>query len=215
MICEGKEVLLCDHSGGTLTQLRNGWRLAQEEYYATELDVLMITHYHERYIASLARFCESVRVKSLLLPVPINEKEIEIYQSICAWAKTNAVDYRVYDYGVMISFGESTNLRVDTPLYEDRSVEPALSLSVYYGGRSWCYHSAALSEYERRADITHLCACECVMIGGHGPVPHESIEIRHLPSTVIVCDGDHEQLVEKVTGITYRYDVKFYSYLLE
>lgn len=67
-------VYICDMSDGSYNDLYQGAALAQENCF-TEIDGVVLTHYHSDHIHTLRRFASSFKVRAVYLPIPQNEKE--------------------------------------------------------------------------------------------------------------------------------------------
>jgi hypothetical protein len=78
---------------------------------------------------------------------------------------------------------------VSEPLFEKRSVEPALHLEFSFGEQKAVYQSAALSEYERHAEKERLFTGNYLILSSHGPVPHEAVapQATNKPEEVVIA----------------------------
>jgi beta-lactamase superfamily II metal-dependent hydrolase len=65
---------LVDISEGHLSALRMAYR-AVNQSGVTEIDTLMLTHYHSKHLSSISRFIAEVKVRRILLPRPQNESD--------------------------------------------------------------------------------------------------------------------------------------------
>ena len=169
--------VLLDFSSGSSTQLSLGWR-SLRELGATELDVLVLTHYHKAQIAAFSRFSERTVVHSLWLPSPASEGELAILESLFEIAHQNGISVSLYNYGISTTILTSGTLVIGEPLFLSRSTEPALDVTVTFGDTLLYYESAALSEYRRHAECeAAVTRADYYILGAHGPVPHEKIEL--------------------------------------
>ena len=206
--------MICDISNGSLTQLKNDWRLAQENG-ACELEVLMLTHYHTKEISALSRFFKRVVVRNLWLPAPLLESDLAVYTSLCEIAEQYGVSVSQYDYGTeLIVFGKG-KMTLTQPIYLKRSTQGAFALEIAFGNDIACYHTAALSEFERKTGQAHSCNAELLLLGAHGPVPHEEIVITaDDPQTVLIGREDMLELMLQEEDMTYLYWPEKYSMVL-
>jgi len=173
-----KGVLLCDLSSGNTTQLQEGWQLLQEEG-ATSLDVLLLTHYHSAQKTSLARFSDSVTIYALWLPMPRNEDEFAVFETLFEIASAHDIAVSIYPYDAELKvFGDGV-IYVSAPVFRSRSKEPALALTFAFGSDILYYESAAMSEYRREIGVTAGdITADVYILGAHGPVPHDEIILR-------------------------------------
>ena len=167
--------VICDTSNGSSTQLGNDYRLLQKSC-ATEIEVLMLTHYHERQVTALSRFADHVMIRQIWLPTPQRDEDRAILADLLIVAASEGIDVTVYDYDVPLTVFGSGSVTVSTPLYEARSAEAAFELRVSYGETALTYQSAAYGEYARNADQQEReIAEDYLILGGHGPNPHGEI----------------------------------------
>ncbi len=204
VLTQGDIAMIVDSSNGSLTQLKANWYLAQERG-ATELEVLMLTHYHRKEISSLANFLESVQLRNLWLPTPYSEAERIIYDALCESARTNGVAVSTYDFGESLTVFGTGEITQSAPVYIPRSAQAAFSLSIRYGGTCICYHTAALSECLREQGGTHVCEGDILILGAHGPVPHEPIELPEHTGlhTVLLASQEIAELLARREGVTW------------
>ncbi len=216
VLVQNGTAMICDSSNGSLTQLKSDWAIVRE-MGATELEVLMLTHYHAKEISALARFLDAVMVRAVWLPNPLNDAEQEIYTQLCNIAASRGTSTASYAYDTTITVFGSGELSLSTPLYQSRSTQGAFALSFRYGASSLCYHTAALSEFLRAEGSVHNCAAECLILGAHGPVPHDEITLPAQGELRLVVIGNENVLY----WLSLREDVEYipfperYDYLLE
>ena len=208
------EAILCDLSNGSFTRLRAQYELAREQG-ATQASALVLTHYHEKHAISLARFCESVMVRELIVPEPITREDEEICLAIRAIADRLDIPLTVYSHGNTVPLFDSGSLVVHEPLTAERSTHIALCFTVRYGTDAFCYHTAAFSEFARHSDEQHHCTAQRVIIGVHGPAVKEQITLSHLPEEVLVCDRTLLDSIEQHEGVRYFLCPRKYELVLE
>lgn len=197
--------VICDISNGSITQMREDYMLLQE-HCATEIEVLMLTHYHTRQVAAIARFADSVMLRALWLPQPQSGAEKQIQEDLMDIAAQNGIAVTVYEHGVPLTVFDNGEIMLSTPLYEERSVEAALSLRVSCGETSLGYQSAAYSEYARNTDIeANEVSEDYLILGGHGPVPHAEVApvMDAIPLEIVIANETALQLH------TTRYDTSY------
>ncbi len=166
-----------DLSGGSTTQMRSNWALLQESG-ATELDVLILTHYHNEHAISLSKFGKSVMIRALWLPAPTTNADLAVLQKLQRVAEALEIAVFVYQREQPLQLPGNLSLTVSEPLYEPRSTQPAFSIILENRKTAHVmqYDSAALSEYRRNASIiAEPIACDTYIIGTHGPIPHDTV----------------------------------------
>lgn len=192
LLVQNGSAVICDISNGSATQLRKDYQLLQE-HCATEVEVLMLTHYHTRQITAFSRFTDSVMLRTLWLPRPQTAAETEIMTELLSVAARKGVAVTVYDYDVPLTVFNVGTLTLSVPLYESRSVEAALDLRISYAQTSLTYQSDAYSEYVRNAGTeSRRIADDYLILGGHGPVPHGEVAptLEILPREIVIAGED-------------------------
>ena len=201
LMTQSDHSVICDFSGGSRTQWTSDYKQLQA-MCATDVDILMLTHYHERQIRALAHFSKTVKIRQLYCPVPQNEQDTDILERLCLVAAEEGVAVQVYAHEQPISVYNGGTLTLSTPLYQKRSVEPALLLRISYKESSVCYQSGAYSEYAQELPDS---AADHLILGGHGPIPHKEIltAASVTPSEVILSS-------EKIAAnYTYPFDTVY------
>ena len=169
--------VVVDFSDGTAT---GGMQIVEiaNELRSTELDDLILTHYHNRdtyFIASMAR---RIRVKTLHLPHPIDDEERAIANQLTKEAER---------HGIRVVFGADDlaieDLKVlafdHTAMPHDR--HDALLFSIEVGGEVFTYINGSVPQ-SPIADEMHemLDAANYVIVGDTGFSNSESISVPHL-----------------------------------
>ena len=216
ILVQNSAAVICDLSTTSFTQLREDWREAQA-LGATRLEVLMLTHYHAKSALALSAICDVAYPAQVWLPTPETEKEKELLAEVLAVAIEKELVCTVYERERALTVFQSGTLTLSKGIYSSRSTEPAFTLSVRFGNRELCYHTAALSEYLRNSKGVHACTAQELILGAHGPVVHEEIEILGGESLSRVLLGS-EEVLEKLTvrdGIKYLPYPGRHIYVLE
>ena len=189
VLVRGSQAMICDISGTGTTQLRADWREAQKRG-ATELSVLMLTHYHSKSVVALSRFSQSVILREIWVPFPQDESEREILANLLHVAVEREIQVTIFDANTGLTVFDTGILRISERLYRSRSAEPAFSLSLTYGAEQLCYHTASYEEYCSAMDIEHSCNAAHLILGSHGPVPKKVSEIPAPSAQSIVVGND-------------------------
>lgn len=216
VLVQNDVAMICDTSNTSFTQLRADWREAQE-LGATRLVGLLLTHYHSKSPVALSRMTEIAAPENVWLPMPKNKKEREILVEVLQVALRKDITCTLYERGETLTvFGNGT-LTVERPLWLSRSSEPAFALSIDFGERTLCYHTAALSEYLRQHEGVHACTANELILGAHGPVPHEEVQIPQTPSLSRVLVGSEKlkELMTVLPDLKYLFYPEKHLYVLE
>ncbi len=169
--------MMIDISNGSHSAVSLGWQAAQR-LGATELDVLLLTHYHNDYAVSLRRFTDRVKVRAVWLPNPITDKDREALARILNTMEDADTSVIFYEYEDELTVFHEDILVINTPLYEKRSVQPTVSFSLECEENTLRYESAVISEYRRHQNLEErVIDADYYFIGAHGPIPHEKIEL--------------------------------------
>ena len=169
-----------DFSDGTAT---GGIELIciAEELRCTELDDLILSHYHNRDTYFIASMAKRIRVKTLHLPHPINDEERAIAMQLKAEAERHGIDvvFGVDDLAIdnlqILAFDHQTmpNERHD-----------ALLFSISVGGEVITYINGSLPESSLVNEMHKMLnAANYVIIGDTGFSNSESTTISHLWGT--------------------------------
>ena len=210
--------LMIDLSAGSATQLQKSWQLLQDEG-ETELDVLMLSHYHKAHVTAVSRFGKRVLVRSLWVPEPTTTEDEEILASLSAVAEELDIALTVFPRKVTLRVFEEGTLTLSAPLYEKRSTQPAFRLLVSYGDDALLYESAAYSEFKRHAGSENTPIAATIYIpGSHGPVPKENIYLEtvpNLPLTVLVPNAAVATYTPWRAALHYVYFPSNYRFVLD
>lgn len=161
--------VICDISDGSYSNIKLALDAAHKGY-ATEVEALVLTHYHQKHISSVYRLMCSEKVDRIWLPEPVTDSEYSVMWSIVYYA--DACGSRVSVYGAgepLCIFGEA-EIRVQRD-YIKRSTHPVIGVGVGYGEDELLYLGGSLHEsvlYEKAAALT--ADCENIIFGIHGPV---------------------------------------------
>ena len=191
VLVRGAQAMICDISGTTLTQLRADWREAQENG-ATELSVLLLTHYHSKSATAVSRFAQDVILRELWLPTPETQAQGDMLAALLGVALKHGIRVTLYDSNTELTVFDTGKISVSEGIYRSRSMEPAFSLTLSYGNDTICYHSASYAEYLAAKERTHACTAAHLILGAHGPVPKQISDISNtMPQSILVGNEEH------------------------
>ena len=197
-IVSGNETVVVDISTGGYSVPMEAVKNA-ETFYASEIDVLVLTHYHSYHANTLRRLTEQVKIRRLLLPEPSSEKEYVYYAEICS-ALDGLADTEFYqtDGTQRMEVGNAV-LTLPRAEYIGRSTHPIVSFSVAVGEKGVTYLGESATE-TALPDMEQ----EVVILGSHGPVARHIFEAAPFAEAALVVFADkaHAELTEteKLTG---------------
>ena len=195
VITNDEEVTVCDISTGGYSNLSSACKAAFENC-ATEIDNIVLTHYHAYHTSSLMRVCESYMVRNIYLPEPADESEYEHYENIRFIMTDRGVNVKTYSRGYAIDVGNGCELNVSDPYYIERSKHPMFFVSVKTERESssneLLYFGSPIFE---APSADHPTLPDYIVIGSHGPVIHRPPSIDMVeasrPATVLLADGEN------------------------
>lgn len=195
LLVQNDTAMICDISNGSYTQLYEDYCLLQG-HCATEIEVLMLTHYHEKQTVSVSRLCDSTILRALWLPTPTTDADKRILADLLTLAAEKRIPVTVYSHDTPLTVFEAGRISLSSPLFEKRSVEPALAIDFAFGDKTLLYQSAARSEYERHQAAEGCVAGDYLILGSHGPVPHEKIAplLQETPLEIVI--GNEKALLQ-------------------
>ncbi len=198
VLTAGYESMICDLSNGSLTALRAAMREA-EDLGATELSVLMLTHYHSRTATTLGTFLAENKVRTVWAPVPTDAEDYYLLLSYIEKADAAGVPLTVYERGEALTVFGGGAVTLQTAALE-RSVQPVLLLTLdtdtsnpESGTLVYC-GSAVFEGTLSDAASAAVAEAEKVIFGNHGPLPKAafggSLAYRAGVSVILTEEGD-------------------------
>lgn len=169
-------VMICDFTDGSAQALRMAANEAAE-LGASEIEAVLLTHYHTKHISAVSRLCAQRIVRSLYVPVPADAEEGEILLDLYEAAEAAGAAVTLYCDGEAFQFGDAT-LTAYTRTWLSRSAQPLLLLHVEQGGEALTYLGASVLESPLADTAAQLAADSCfLLLGGHGPVPKQTVPL--------------------------------------
>lgn len=167
-VSEGGAVIV-DMSDGSYGSLYRGMRRAEKDC-AVEVSALVLTHYHQRHISSVDRFCRTELVERIFLPFPLDDREYYIMWSIVYDAERNGCAVEVYRSGESVAPCAQLDMTVWRG-YLKRSTHPTTALRLRCGDEALTYVGTSVHEGETYAAVSEAVAGSTeVIFGAHGPV---------------------------------------------
>lgn len=170
VLTEGHEAVICDLGNGSLTSLSEAAGEA-ERMGATEIAVLMLTHYHSRTVGSLSSILGRETVRALWLPAPTCEEDYYLLLAYLEKAEVAGVPTYLYGEGETLTVFGGCRVALETD-YIKRSVQPVLllTLDAGEGGRLVYCGSAVFESGLADAAASLVAEADTVIFGNHGPL---------------------------------------------
>lgn len=204
--------LICDMSDGNYTNLYYAAEEARS-LCATETEVLMLTHYHNKYLVSLRTFFGRYKVRNIWLPEPESKSEFEVLDGICTHAREYGVTPTVYRRGEKLRiFGKGS---IEVFPYEKlkRSEQPALGFALKYGSRTAAYIGSSYFETENALLAREIASCsDTLILGTHGPNMKEDYLLPVGENTSLVVFSDEDAKKRALLPTDYDGNAEFLAY---
>lgn len=194
----GTDAAMVDISEGNLSSLRLVYEEAQKAG-VTEIDTLMLTHYHSKHISSVARFISEVKVRRILLPYPQTEDDAWILAQLAETVNSLGVraemipegGFELLD-GVSVSYSGIDRIK--------RSNAPVLFLSFDCGEERLTYLSESSWEVSgdfRSKLIFAVSESDYILIGEQGPIAKSvfDIPLQNVKSVSLLGDFCEEYML--------------------
>ena len=131
VLSSNEGVYICDASDGGYGDIYSAIGLARENRF-TEIDGIILSHYHSNHLKSIKRIFDSFKIHSLYLPKPQNEGEGLMMSAIIRELESCGADIYIFDAG------EPLNILSGELLISERSFtagyeHPSVAESYKYG----------------------------------------------------------------------------------
>lgn len=209
----GRNGVFCDFSNGSATQWNAAYKVLQS-MGGTEVKVLILTQYQDAVDETFASFSARVLVRELWVPEPNTDAERRILASLCKSAIQNGVTLTVYPREETLRVFYNASLTISEPLYESRSVKPALTLLLQKDSGSFLYISGTYPEYLSHCETdTVLPEADILLLGSAGPNPHEAIRLPYADRVILTSEIQLKLLEVEEARYYYYLPDKFYMVL--
>ncbi len=190
IISECGSTVICDISDGYYSRFALAGIISRG-HCATELDALLLTHYHSRQASGVKRFLDNYKTRTLLLPEPQNDYEYRELTELLTVAGDRGVKAVIYRRGTDITLFGETSLRVSPYRKLSRSVEAQVGITVERGDDSLLYLGSSFFECDENESFPYTPSADSIILGCHGPKPKEPLALS-LPSDTTVILSDTE-----------------------
>lgn len=182
MVQEGDKLSVCDISSGG-NSAYYAWTDELDRSVSTEIDTLLLTHYHKNHIQSLRSLLQNTWVRTLYLPRPENAEQAEYGKEI--WEMGNLYGTKIVFYGEedFVSFNRSVRVHITKVSVQEHE---SWLLSLYTSSDMLTYLSTELaSSAERLLWQERLQNSSLILIGNHDSseslLPYEEVWYQKIP----------------------------------
>ena len=135
----------------------------------TEIEVLMLTHYHTKHIGALLRLGDGITLRQIWCPYPGTDREWEILLDLQENAERQGISIALYRDGSTLSFGD-TEIIAYTREKLPRSTQPLLLVQICHGENRTTYCGSSIGDGAvGSVALTMIEESTAVIFGGHGP----------------------------------------------
>lgn len=176
--CENK-VALIDVSDGAYSKLKSLLDIASKTS-ATEIDTLILTHYHNKHIYSVTRLMSEEVLRCLFLPEPVNEDDLSVLYAILSSAESHGCSVYLVGEGTPIPLPGGVTLELSSLDRLERSAHPTFWLKLRSKDTTLVFLSESAWESPNHARSIHDAAMECdlLLLSAHGPISKTEVSIN-------------------------------------
>lgn len=178
VISSAEGVYICDASNGYYGSFYDGMNLAKENCF-TEIDGVILTHYHNYHSISLERLASNCIIERVLVPMPTTYQESLVMSSIVRVLADKDVEVYIYNTNEELDI-LSGELTVSDRAYITGRVNPSVCLSFEYGeGRFTLVERPYFDTYleESGSFDKYIADSDILIFGSDGNIPAEKFEI--------------------------------------
>ena len=162
VMTKGDGAVICDITSGSSSTLYSGFEIAAA-HGATEVEALLLTHYHDRHVGAVGSFIQAKRVRRLYLPEPENVEDAEIMARLFRLAEREGVVCFTYGASDTLTAFDSIEISASGIKTPKGFYHPITSISIKDENQSFAYASSSCIAKEEAVDA--------LVIGSHGPRP--------------------------------------------
>ena len=200
----GADAAIVDISEGYLSSLNTAYTQAQQKG-VTEIDTLMLTHYHSKHLSTVSRFISGVKVRRILLPLPQNESDAWIMAQLAEIAKARKVLVEMIPEGgieliegVFVSHSGINRIkRSNSPIFY-LSFDSGEERLTYLTESSW----DSTGDFRTKLDIA-VSDSDYVLVGEQGPIAKSvfDIPLDKVKNVILLGDFCEEYLLHPDSSI--------------
>lgn len=191
VLTRGRASVLCDLSDGSHTALQGMMEYIRQNG-STEIETLLLTHYHSRMIGTLWQLLSSETVRALYLPLPTTQNDYYLMQAYLEKAAWCGVPAYLYTQGKALQVFDHVSLCLQTSSLP-RSAQPILMITIQTPDQQVLYCGGALMESDI-ADLVYEAMAQSgiVIFGDHGPKCKQAYTCADSDKLEMICFGDQE-----------------------
>ena len=197
VMVEGRDAVICDFSNGSMTSLSAATNEASRRG-ATEISVLVLTHYHRATSGTLGRLLAREKVRELWMPYPDNEADYYFLLDCIEKAEEAGTEVSLYQTGESLRvFGDGEMTLYTARLARSTQTVLLLTLDTDPATEqgSLVYCGSAVFESDLATEATEaVSTADAVIFGNHGPLVKqpfgEDLAVREYTAIVISDEGD-------------------------
>ena len=171
----GDESAIIDVSAGSLSGLRTLSDQMRKIGF-TEIDTLVLTHYHTKHLPSVTKFVAEEKVRRVLLPYPQTEDDAWIMIQLSDTLADSDISCEIIPEESFVLLGE-TEASFSPLCRLERSTHPLISFSLSDGEEKITYLSASSWECDEDSVSELLNNTDAILFGSHGPVTKEKFDL--------------------------------------
>ena len=178
VLSSANEVYICDMSSGSYGTLYDSIDIAKENCF-TEIDGIVLTHYHSDHIISLERLIKNFKIHSVLLPSPQSSNEDLIMRSIIRVLEDEDTPCYIYENGRNLEI-LSGELTVSPRAYSSNYAHPSVAMSFASGNsRLTILSQPYFDTYLEKSEIfkAYIESSDYLIFGKDGRAPNENFTI--------------------------------------
>jgi len=166
----GDSFSIIDATNGRYSHLSEAARVAKDSG-ACEFESLVLTHYHRYHISSVRRFLQKEIVRCLIIPIPQNEYDSEIFTNLTEMLASLNVPYTLYSNDSATEIADNVYISAFPIERIKRSTHALISFSLYFGEEVFTYIGSSVNDGTGYASVDKMAArSETVLLGRHGPI---------------------------------------------
>lgn len=170
------ESALIDLSNGSFTNQNLALYYTSERTKDRNPETIVLTHYHQRHIATFNRLCMRYYIDQIYLPTPMEQDE-NVYQSIISIAKNHNIKVNIYDGNSEFEICGYTFFGYDRQ-YLKRSTHPVFTFCLSRGEECVRYFSSSYPEVAQDNLFQNSN-----YFGTHGPIIKTRLKERLLSTS--------------------------------
>jgi len=165
VICDGFRASICDFSSGSYALWQDAAELSRE-YYATEIEEILLTHLHPKHVSVLGSFCRRRAVRAVAIPEPKNEVERQTAREIAALCAQYGMEFLLCEEREKHVLTGNVWLRMLPRLSEEHA---EIAMAFGKGESMMLWLSEGYGVHAKYAALPQISqSCQGILFGAHG-----------------------------------------------